>query len=67
VIDHPAFPDQRRRLARLALRHGTALALDDEVAPTAERDAEYLRRLHRGRCRALWRTDPTTPLPEATS
>lgn len=66
MIDHPAFPDQRRRLARLALRHGTALGLDDDVAPTAERDARYLVRLHRGRYRALWRTDPSTDTSKVT-
>lgn len=62
--DHPAFPDERRRLARLALRHGTALALDDDDALTAECDAEYLRRLHQGRFRALWRTASATPPAE---
>lgn len=63
---NPALPERRRRLARLALRHGTALGLDDDVAIVAERDARYLVRLHRGRCRALWRTDPSTDAGKVT-
>ena len=59
---HPAFPDRRRTLARRALLDGTALHLDlpDAVAVQAERDAATLRRVHRGRDRALWRTRPAT-------
>lgn len=61
--DHnPAFPDRRRYLARVVLLAGTALHLDlpDAVAVQAERDAATLRRVHRSRDRALWRTRPAT-------
>ena len=58
----PAFPDRRRYLARVVLLAGTALHLDlpDAVAVQAERDAATLRRVHRSRDRALWRTRPAT-------